>query len=275
MSRKMWLLIFLVLILTIFSGNVYAKQNITKNTKILHEGQITRDVFLFGEDGVISGTVKDEVVVINGDLILTGTADIKDRVFIVGGKLTREPGAKVGEGIFHVNLKHQTLNSLLLGFGAFIAIELGKLCLGLLAILASVTALFLVKSRVNRAKAALQTNFIKTGLLGLLATIGSTMVVFALTITIWGIPVAILLGAIIIVLLSIGMGALSLIFGELLLRSFNLEQNSFIQVLVGSLFIVALSNFPVFGALWGIMVFIFAMGALALSLLPGRTEVDV
>lgn len=271
MNRKIGFLLLLVLFLAGFTGNAYAEKNIAKHTKVIHEGQITRDVFLFGEDGIISGTT-DEVVVINGNLTLTSTANIKDRVFIVGGKLTREPGAKVGEGVFHVNLRHETLNSLLLGLGAFIGIELGKLCLGVLIILASLTALLLVKTRVDRAKKALETNFMKTGLLGLLATIGSAMIFFALIVTIWGIPVAILLGTIIIALISIGMGALSLIFGELLLRSYSWGQKPYIQVFAGSISIVTLSNFPVFGAVWGIMVFVFALGALALSILPGRTD---
>lgn len=275
MNRKLWFLVTLVFILAGFSGSAAAAPNQDKHTKVVHEGQTTRDVFLLGEDGIISGTVTDEVVVIKGNLTLTSTADIKDRVFIIGGKLTREPGAKVGEGVFHVNLQQDTLNSLLLGVGAFMGLELGKLCLGILIIIGSLMSLLLVKTHVNRGKSALQTQFVKTGLLGMLAAVGLSFLIIALIITIWGIPAALLLGAIIIILQSIGIGALSLLIGELLLKNYIWGQKPATQVLVGSLCIISFLNFPVFGMLWGIIIFIFAMGALTVSFVPGGNEVEI
>jgi hypothetical protein len=270
MSRKIWLLLLLLLFLSFFPGNVWAEQGLTNKTMIIFENQKVDNVFLYGKDGIISGEVTDEVVVINGNLTLTNTARIKDRIFLLGGELTQEPGAQVGKGIFHISLANENLNSLLLGVGAFIFIELMKLFLALFILSASLISAFLFKTRVNQTKVILQKSFIKTGLLGLLATLGLGLILVALTVTIIGIPIAVLLGIMLIFLLPIGLGALSLIVGELLLTGIAWGNKSFYQVLTGSLFIAALLNFPLLGVFWGIVIFVLALGSLAVSLLPGR-----
>lgn len=271
MNRKGCFLLVLVVLLSCFSVNAWADESIFSKNKVVNEGQKVENIFLYGEDGIISGEVTEEVVVINGDLNLTKTARIHDRVFLVGGKLTQEPGAKVGKGIYHINLANEK-SSLLLGVGAFALIELVKLFLALLIFLASLTSLFVLKNKVSKAKAMLQAKMLKTGLLGLFATIGLGLLFTALIVTIWGIPVAILLGLVLLILLPIGLGALSAMIGELLLRSFAWGEKPFYQVLIGSLFIVALLSFPVLGALWGVLILIFALGALATSLLPKKLD---
>lgn len=240
--------------------------------RVVQEGQRVENVFLYGEDGIIAGVVEDEVVVINGNLTLTKTARIQDRVFLIGGQLNQEPGAAVGKGIFHINLANENLNSLLLGAGAFVLLELAKLALALYVFLASLISLFVLKNRVNRAKGALQSGTVKVGLLGFFGALGLGLVFLALVVTVWGIPLALLLGLLLLALLPVGLSALSLLTGELLLKNFAWGQKPFYQVLIGSLFLVALFNFPVLGVLWGILVLVFALGAVAASLLPGKGD---
>lgn len=272
MNRKGCFLLVLVVLLSCFSVNAWAEESIFSKNEVVNEGQKVENIFLYGEDGIISGEVTEEVVVINGDLTLTKTARIHDRVFLVGGELTQEPGAMVGKGIFHINLANENLKSLLLGVGAFALIELIKLFLALFIFLASLASLFVLKNRVSKAKAMLRAKMLKTGLLGLFATIGLGLLFTALIVTIWGIPVAILLGLVLLILLPVGLGALSAMIGELLLRSFAWGEKPFYQVLIGSLFIIALLSFPVLGALWGVLILIFALGALATSLLPKKLD---
>lgn len=240
--------------------------------RVVQEGQRVENVFLYGEDGIIAGVVEDEVVVINGNLTLTKTARIRDRVFLIGGQLNQEQGAAVGKGIFHINLANENLNSLLLGAGAFVLLELAKLALALYVFLAGLISLFVLKNRVNRAKGALQSGTVKVGLLGFFGALGLGLVFLALVVTVWGIPLALLLGLLLLILLPVGLSALSLLAGELLLKNFAWGQKPFYQVLIGSLFLVALFNFPVLGVLWGILVLVFALGAVAASLLPGKGD---
>jgi hypothetical protein len=268
MNRRLCFLLALVIAACFFSVKAWAAGPGFKQPSIVDEGQKIKNVFLYGEDGVISGEVTDEVVVINGNLTLTRTARIHDSVFLIGGELNREPGAELGRGIFQINLANENLNSLLLGLGTFALLELAKLFLALLIFLASLASLFMLKHRVARAKAMLETKMFKTGLLGLFAAIGLGLVFIALTVTVWGIPVAILLGILILILLPVGLGALNGMIGELLLKSFTWGQKPFYQVLIGSIFTVALFNFPVLGILWGALVLIFTIGAFAASLLP-------
>jgi len=271
MNRKICLMVFLLLILNLFSTNVLAAQDLTNKTVVIYENQKVDNVFLFGKDGIISGEVNDEVIIINGNLTLTKTARIKDRIFILGGELTQEPGARVEKGIFYISLSNKDLNSILLGIAAFIIIEVGKLLLALFILFVSFLSALLLKSRIDKTKAILQKNFIKTGLLGLLAAIGLVSALIASMVTIIGIPIAILLGIIFIILLSIGLGPLSLIIGELLLKSFTWSNNKpTLQILIGSLFIISLLNFPILGIFWGLAIFSLAIGTLILSFLTGR-----
>lgn len=272
MIRKIWFLLLFVVLLNFFSVGAWAAEPVFNQNKVVNEGQKVENVFLYGEDGIISGEVNDEVVVINGNLTLTKTARVKDMVFLIGGELTQEPGAEVRKGIFHLNFANENLNSLLLGAGAFILMEMAKLFLTLLTFLLSLASLFVFKNKVGKAKAMLQANMLKVGLLGMFATIGLGLVLIALTVTIWGIPAAVFLGLVILILLPVGLGALSFIIGGLLLKSFAWGQKPFYQVLIGSLFIVALLNFPVLGILWGVLVLIFAIGALASSLMPEKAN---
>ncbi|MDF9408891.1 MAG: hypothetical protein A4E52_01546 [Pelotomaculum sp. PtaB.Bin013] len=274
MKRRICFLLVLMALLSCFSVNAFAVESVFEHSKTVNEGQRVENVFLYGEDGIISGFVTDDVVVINGNLNLTSTARVNGAVFLLGGELTQEPGAQVRKGFFHINLTNKNLNSLLLGVGAFGLIELAKMFLALLILLISLASLFVFKNRVKKAKLMLQSNTQKVGLMGLFATIGLGLIFAALTVTIWGIPVAVLLGLILLILLSVGLGALSSIIGELLLKSFDWGQKPYYQVLIGSLFLVAFLNFPALGILWGILVFIFATGALAASLLPGKVNSD-
>lgn len=272
MRQKVWLFLLVLLLISCFSVNAWAAEPFYNLNQIVTEGQKVENVFLYGENGLISGEVADEVVVINGNLTLTKTARVKDRVFVVGGKLTQEPGATVGKGIFHINLDNKNLNSLLLGFGAFALIELGKLALALYVFLAGLIAYFAFKARVNRAQRLLQTNMLKTGLLGFFAAIGLGLIMLALTITVWGIPVAIFLVLLVLAVIPIGLGALNLMTGELLLKSFAWGQKPFYQMLIGSLFMVALFNFPVLGILWGLLILAFSLGAFSLGVMPIKTD---
>lgn len=274
MNRKGCFLLVLVVLLSCFSANAWAEDSIFSKNKTVNEGQKVESIFLYGEDGIISGEVAEEVVVINGDLTLTKTARIHDGIFMVGGKLTQEPGAEVRKGIYQISLANEYLKSLLLGVGVFAVIEMIRLFLALFIFLASLASLFVLKNKVSKAKAMLQAKMLKTGLLGLFATIGLGLLFTALIITVWGIPVAILLGLILLMLLPVGLGALSAMIGELLSRSFTWGEKPFYQVLIGSLFIVALLSFPVLGTLWGVLILIFALGALATSLLPKKLDSD-
>ncbi len=233
------------------------------------EGQSVDRVFLYGKDGVISGQVREIVVVINGNLTLTSTANVKDRVLIIGGNIVQEPGAQVGRGIMQLDLKGKNLNSLLLAGAAFIGLEVVKILLAIFIVLASIIYLFLAKNKVAKARDSIEKQLVKVGILGILAGLGITLCLTALAVTIIGIPLAILLALIIILLAPIGFTALGLILGKLMLGHTGLGKTELSPAFFGSLIIIAFLISRIRGIV-GNIVNGPGVGALAMSIMPEK-----
>src|SRR5690349_17071104 len=67
---------------------------VAQDVRIERDEEVTDAVVVIGGNATIAGRVRDGVVVIGGDLQLTSSADIRGDVVLVGGQLTREPGAQ-------------------------------------------------------------------------------------------------------------------------------------------------------------------------------------
>jgi hypothetical protein len=265
-----WLLIPVIALLIGYSTPIPAEATEMDRTRVDHHQRV-EDFFLFGGDGTISGEV-GEAVVIMGDLTLTKTARVRDHVFVIGGRLRLEPGAQIDEGIVHIDAGERTLNSLVLGLGTFAGLELGKLALDVIIIVFCLLYFLLARKQVMAAKQILQDNFVKTGTLGLFASLGLVLILAALSITIIGIPVAAFLMLVVLLLLPVGLAALSLIFGEIVLTGTMPDQNPLLQTLAGALILVAFLSFPVLGLVWGGLVFIMSLGATASIIISHRSS---
>ncbi|GAB4267795.1 hypothetical protein [Thermincola ferriacetica] len=229
---------------------------------LVPEGQIVKNVLLVGKDGIIAGQVNDEVIVIKGSLTLKSSAKVADRVFVIGGDIKQEPGAQVGKGVFNISTSNATVNSFMLGLVTFAGIELIKLVLSGSLILAALIVILVAPAAAENSAAKLKGAMFKSAILGILGLICFGLLIAVLTKLLWGIPLAVSILLLLIVLIIIGCTGMSLVFGELFKKGLDSSlQSPLIITAIGSLLLVAMLNLPIVGPIWAVIVIIFALGA--------------
>lgn len=76
---------------------------IAQNVRIERDEEVTDAAVVIGGDLTIDGRVRDGVVVVGGNLHLTSTADVRGDIVLVGGTITRDPGAQHTGGTNYVS----------------------------------------------------------------------------------------------------------------------------------------------------------------------------
>lgn len=271
--KKKISLVFVLMVLLMMGGTmrVRAAENYFNQTEV-KQNQWVENFFLYGKDGIISGEVSDDVIVINGNLTLTATAKVKD-VFVIGGEINQEPGAKIRKGIYNINLGLEHLNTWLSYLVLFFTLEAVKFVLSIFILLVCFLAMLTVRRKVVQAKDSIRERLVSTGLLGLSTFIALLLLTAASLFAGWGIPVAIALGVLTIILAAVGLAGLSLIFGELLSASFSWGKSEIAQSFFGLLLIVTLINFPLAGLLWGFLVLLLGLGGAVRSFFPHKKNI--
>ncbi|WP_339061598.1 hypothetical protein [Tepidibacillus marianensis] len=129
---------FIVLvILFITSIPVFASnQNIIerKDTNIT-KNQIVQNVVVVGNNATIEGTVKEAVIIINGDLTIKQTAHIQGLLVVLGGEIHQEHGASVTDDVLNIAFHREFLNSLILGIAIVVGFWLLNFGFSILMIL--------------------------------------------------------------------------------------------------------------------------------------------
>lgn len=229
---------------------------------LVPEGQTVNNVLLIGKDGIIAGTVKDEVIVIRGSVTIKNTARVSDRVFVIGGDIKQEPGAKVGKGVFNISTSSTIINSLILGLLTFLGIEIVKLVLSICVIFAALIVVVVAPNIAEKSADKLRSGTLKSAVLGVLALISFSLLISTLVSSVWGIPLALLITLLMLFLLVIGFTGMVLVFGDLFRKGANLTaQSNLIMKCIGSLMLVAMLNLPIVGVLWGLVVIALALGS--------------
>lgn len=255
---------------TVWAAAGSEKQNslISYQESLVPEGQTVNSVLLVGKNGIIAGTVKDEVIVIQGSVVIKSTARVADRVFVIGGDIQQEPGARVGKGVFNISTSDATINSFILGLITFFGIEVIKLILSICLILAAVIVMIAAPGTAGKTAKHLREGTLKSAVLGILGLVSFGLLMAAMASSIWGIPVALLVLVLLLVLLIIGFAGMSLVFGGLLREGVNLTkwsnstaQTNLILTCMGSLLLVAMLNLPIVGPVWGLLVIVLALGS--------------
>jgi hypothetical protein len=186
-----------------------------------------------------------EIIVIGGDLHLAKSARVRDLVLVIGGSITQEPGAKVTDDLFHLALNQPVLNSLLISGVSLFGIWFFQLSISLLFILLPICASFLVKQRLEPFIESIRFDFKRIILIGMVSSLLFVAVGGLLALSVIGIPLFMMLILLFLVFAIIGLTSLSLLIGE----QFPLahERERWLTVAIGSVFVVALLNFPLIG----------------------------
>lgn len=233
---------------------------------LVPDGQTTEVVVAWGRPVEVAGVVTDQVIVIQGDVLLRSTARVHDRVIAIGGKVTMEPGAQVRKGVFALDLSSPTLNGLLLGLVGFGAIEtlrlLGAAALLVVAVLVNLAFRRRLQPWLNEHPGALWRGF----LAGAIAALGMGGAALLAGVTVWGWPIAAILGLVGFLGTCFGLGLISLRLGTYLGTLWGRGEGltDWLRAAVGAVALAVLTWVPLLGWLAAAMVIITALGAAVL-----------
>ncbi|KQL53057.1 hypothetical protein AN964_05715 [Heyndrickxia shackletonii] len=234
------------------------KNIVNQKETIIPKNEKVENVIVLGDNATINGEVRVAVVVINGNLQINKTANIKGPVLVIGGQINQEIGAKVTEPIISLNLNDQTKNSFILGGLLFLASWITRLALSILLVLITVIAGIATKHKFNSLPEGLTMKPGRMIITGFISSLALFAISVLLTILIIGIPIVIIILIGVIISLIAGLIFLSGQLGSQL-KLFE-GKPKWLVLLAGSSFIVAAINFPLFGGIILLIISWFSLG---------------
>lgn len=234
------------------------KNIVNQKETIIPKNEKVENVIVLGDNATINGEVRVAVVVINGNLQINKTANIKGPVLVIGGQINQEIGAKVTEPIISLNLNDQTKNSFILGGLLFLASWITRLALSILLVLITVIAGIATKHKFNSLPEGLKMKPGRMIITGFISSLALFAISVLLTILIIGIPIVIIILIGVIISLIAGLIFLSGQLGSQL-KLFE-GKPKWLVLLAGSSFIVAAINFPLFGGIILLIISWFSLG---------------
>ncbi|WP_067618093.1 hypothetical protein [Alicyclobacillus acidiphilus] len=218
---------------------------ISQSTTTIPKGQSIADVVVLGHNVNVSGNVYELLFVVNGDIHLGPTARA-DMVIDLGGTVREAPGAHVNQ-LFHISLTTPFWNGALVGVLLAAMVWGGFLFLSIVMVMLSVIVTWVLRNRLHVPLNTMDRSIRKTGVIGLLTSIGAIAVIALLSITIIGIPLAGVFALVYAVVGVIGLGLVSLWLGKFAFRNSSTERPAWLMTLLGSSLLAAFCNIPFVG----------------------------
>ncbi len=177
-----------------------ARLGLAKDIVIAADEEVTDGVFSLGGAVRVEGRVRDEIVVVGDDLVLTPTADVRGDITVVGGELVIADGARHSGAVHHaVGTSWPRWSWPTIGWSRFepggsaswLPLAATSVRIVLLA-LAMAALAFFAQARVVRIGAAAAATPIRAGLIGVAAQVLFVpllvLVAIVMAITIVGLP---------------------------------------------------------------------------------------
>ena len=268
-SRRLSIILGFVLFVTasvlLPSTTVHAEQQegiFSQSATLIAKGKSVQDVVVVGNNALILGHVAETVVVINGNVHLGPDARV-ETVIDIGGSITREAGAQVGD-MLSVTLSSALRNSMLIGgvFALVLWVSQLTLSVGLVVIPTLLTIVF--KKWLVTPLSYVEQSARRTGLIGLLVTVAVLALAGLFTITVVGIPIAILFVMLYGMAGLLGLAVTAGWIGRLTSITGMKEREFWTQSLIGGILMMASFNVPLVGPLILIALWMTGIGAVAL-----------
>lgn len=228
------------------------------------------NIVVIGGNLTIAGKVSDEVVVINGNAILKPTANIRDRVVVIGGDIKAEDGSTVGKGIYwighdFIHGNTTTSGAMIIAGGALLLLWLINTTLSVVLVAIPVLISLLWKNTTTELGDIVTNSKLKTAGIGILGTTVILSIIVLIAITGIGIPAALLLFLFAFIAIFFGLAGLCLALGRSLPGQWQPKHEAS-QTLHGALLLIMLINLPIIG-LPSLMLFMAAaMGAIIIKI---------
>jgi hypothetical protein len=264
MSKRVYLLLALLLVmLPVVMGA--AQENIVSIGKAANvdENSVVENVVIIGANAVIRGEVRENVVVIFGDIHLEPTAVVRGDTVAVGGAVIRQSGAQVhGE---NVSVNVRDLPRFSFGSGFFRPFWWGRGADSIWKVLSVVflgwVAFWLFPKPVQNVAVAAEAEPLKAVLYGLLGYLAVLPLTIMLVITILGILLVPVLWVGVVLARFLGQVALGLMAGKYIFTYLKREESPVISVVVGLLVLGSITLIPVVGSLASLFYSLLGFGA--------------
>ena len=254
------LLVFIFLAVSGLATNVNAKEIpwfhnqktiVSWKNVVLPEGSTVKHLIVIGGDATVNGRVNDEVVVIDGDVTIGSTGYVKDNVTAVGGTVKQESGSFVGKSIVSLELNGTTLLSLAVALILLVSMDFARLALFLLIIGVPPLVVWLRRNGSQRL-ADVTTRYGRQNILfGLLWLLVVAAVEALLIVSVSGIPVAVLLLLLFILVVLYSLVGPALALGRWITDRLTVDTVSPIrQALYGGFGLALFSAVPLLGLIF-------------------------
>lgn len=240
-------------------GTVHQASLVTQKDTVIRQGQTLEDVLVIGHNAQVAGRVTEVLVVADGNLVLGPTANV-GTVVDLGGSIERAPGARV-RAVYSVSLHTPFWGGALFGSVFAALLWAGLLVAGVCLVVLSLLVTLAMKSQMFRALAEVERSVRRTGVIGVLVSLGLLAIAALFAVTIVGLP---LTGLVLLFYLAIGVVGFSIMsqwLGKLALRYAPIERPPWLKSVVGSVLAVAFFSIPYVGLVMFLLVWLAGVGA--------------
>ncbi|MDQ6750482.1 MAG: polymer-forming cytoskeletal protein [Actinomycetota bacterium] len=236
-------------------------------------GEVAHDVVVGDGDVVVSGQVSGDLVVAKGTVKISGT--VKGDVFAISDRITIDPGARVGGDVSYVNEKPAVASGAQVsgkvkrvnvdkiagpvgfaaGIGAWLAISISALLLGLLA-------LWLAPRAALAAQETAETRKGRSFAWGLALFFGIPIVAVILLVTLLGLPLGLLMLLALLPLYALGYTTSAWALGRRLLGA---DRGRILAFIAGTVILRLVALIPIAGGLVWFLATVFGLGVLVVA----------
>jgi len=220
---------------------------------VVEEDELVKgDITALGGDVTVRGKVDGSVVAVGGDVIVTSTGEIEKDATSVGGDVKREAGGIIGGEVVGIGFLPRHAFRFPFGRPFYFGFPfLAYLVKVIFLLFIGLVVFSVAPKHVTKVKTKLEKEMLKSGLVGFLGEILILPVFVLLLITIIGIPIAILVQPLLILLaILLGYAAASLYIGEKFKENTNIKPKTALMTLLLGIIVVEL--IPLFARIIGI-----------------------
>ncbi|MCC3373624.1 hypothetical protein [Cohnella sp. REN36] len=247
--------------LLLLPQDVSARSLFEHSQTVVPAEQTVDDVYVVGGDADILGHATGAVVVMNGNLHLGAAAQVDGAIVVIGGRITQDEGARIGDNIYNITFDTATQNSLLIGGGLVAGLWSVQLAGSLLLIVIPVLVRLIGwRKAAGWVKRQPESSWRKQLYLGALS--GTTLIAFGLLciVTLIGIPLLLIVILILFAAFVMGITSLSYQIGGLLQEKWT--PNEWVRLVIGASLLTAFANIPFIGWLVLLLIMVYSLGTI-------------
>jgi hypothetical protein len=237
---------------------------------VIAEKQIIDNFVVIGADATIYGSVKDAVIILNGNLEIKESARIMGVVVVIGGNIRQDPGAQITDNVINIKFNDLTVNGLLIGTLLFVGTRFLLLICSMFFVILPALLVVFAKKQIEPFVGRVKSSPGRLLVIGFFSNLLIMAISLLLSFSIVGIPFVLLLFILVLTIFLFGLTVISLLIGESLIWTSG--KPSWFVTAVGAIIVVSCMNFPLFGGLLLLCILWISIGMAALWIWERRKE---